>query len=130
MYSKKMWGSSFSKNKAALKNSFNIRKGESSFEKKATLNWWLRLIETIFPEMFPHHDKYSWGILYIYQGDHKQPTKKSLEHFCIILSSILLKLYVSQTKKLSQFLLMVNISSSGIVSTLNTIVSLEDLLNF
>ena len=38
-----------------------------------------------------------------YQGDRNRLKKKSLDYVCVILSSQILKLYVSQTKKLSQF---------------------------
>ena len=88
------------------------------------------MIEIIFPERFPHSDKCSWEISYEYLSGWPEPTKEeSLGNACAILSSKIfnLKLFVSQTKKLSQFLLLtVNISSQEFVSTLNSIVSLQD----
>ena len=41
-----------------------------------------------------------------YQGGQNRAKKKSLGHVCVILSWEILKLYVSQIKKLSQFLLL------------------------
>ena len=41
--------------------------GKSPFEKtNSKLKQWLRLIEIILTESFPHCSKYSWGISYEY----------------------------------------------------------------
>ena len=98
---------------------------KSPFEKKnPKLNERLPLIGIILPERFPHPYKYSWGISYEYLSGLPEPTKFTLYYLrkC-------LKLYVSKIRNLSQDLLLtVNVSSSGFVSTLTSIVSLQDPL--
>ena len=62
-----------------------------------------------------------------YQGDRNRPRKKSLGLACVILSSEIFEVLCITNKKLSQLLLLkVNVSSSGLVSSLKSIVSLQD----
>ena len=62
-----------------------------------------------------------------YQGDRNRPRKKSQGLVCVILSSEIFKVLCITNKKLSQLLLLkVNVSSSGLVSSLKSIVSLQD----
>ena len=97
---------------------------KSPFEKKnPKLNERLPLIGIILPERFPHPYKYSWGISYEYLSGLPEPTK-FMSH-CL---RKYLKLYVSQTRKLSRYLLTVNVSSQGVVSILTSIISLQDPL--
>ena len=45
----------------------------------------MRLIEIIFPESFPHSDKYSWGISYEHLSWWPELTKEeTLGHVCVI----------------------------------------------
>ena len=74
--------------------------------------------------MFPHPDKYSWGLSYEYLPGLLEPTK-----FMSYYLRKCLKLYVSQTRKLSRYLLLtVNVYCYGLVSILTSVVSLEDPL--
>ena len=65
-HSEKVWRSSFSKNKVALKKPQHIPEGKSLLEKKLKLDQWLRLSEIIFPERFSHPGKYSYEIPHEY----------------------------------------------------------------
>ena len=76
---------------------------EIALRKKETkLDQWLRLIEISFPERFPHPDKQPWGIsshMNTYQSGRNRPRKKPLDYVCVILSSYILKFYLSQTRE-------------------------------
>ena len=62
-----------------------------------------------------------------YLDDRNRTRKKSHGNVCVILSSEIFKVVCITNKKLTRFLLLtVNISSWGLVSTLNSIVSLQD----
>ena len=61
MYSKKCEEVASPKIKLPWKSRLIYEKGNRHLKKKAKLNWWLRLIETIFPEMFMRNLVYlSW----------------------------------------------------------------------
>ena len=64
----------------------------------------LGTVNVIFTERFPHPFKYSWGISHEYFPGWPEPTEEEIIRlYCFMLSSQILKLYVSQTKKMSQF---------------------------
>ena len=54
-----------------------MAEGKSPFEKKSQS----RLI--IFPEMFPHLDKNSWGISYEYLRGWPKPTEEEIIRLCL-----------------------------------------------
>ena len=76
-------------------------KGNRYLKINPKLDLRLRLIKIIFPERFPHPCKYSYQIPHEYW---LEPTeKKLLGYVCVIYLQKFLKMYVSQTKKMSQF---------------------------
>ena len=60
-------------------------RGEIAICKKETkLDYvWLRLTEIIFPERFPHHFKYSWGISYEYFPGWPEQTEEEIIRLCL-----------------------------------------------
>ena len=60
-----------------------MREGKSPFEKYPKLNYWLHLIEIIFPERFRHSGKYSCGISFEYLSGWPEPTKEEITRSCL-----------------------------------------------
>ena len=61
----------------------HMLEGRSPFEKNPKLNYWLRLIEIIFPKKLPHPDNYSWRISYEYLSWWPEPTEKEMIRLCL-----------------------------------------------
>ena len=99
--------------------------GKSPFafekKKKSQIELLITFNQNYLSERFPHPDKYSWEISYEYLSRQPEPTK-----FMPYYLRKYLKLHVSQTRKLSRYLLLtVNDSSQGFVFILTSIVSLQ-----
>ena len=52
-------------------------------KKKSQIKQWLRLIEIIFSDSFPHPDCYSWEISYEYLSGPPEPTEEEIIRLCL-----------------------------------------------
>ena len=72
--------------------------------KETKFDQWLRLIEIIFPERFPHFYKYSWGISFEYLPGWPKPTEEEIIGLYLCHTIFINFKVVSITdKKMSQF---------------------------